>query len=182
MVVKVLILDSSALLGGFKPHLVKQELYVTSGVFNEIKSSEANKNLNLAFEQGKIFVRDPSDDSLKEISDFSQESGDSFVLSKVDKSILALALDLKKQNKTPVILTDDYSMQNVARMLNLEYDTIMESGIRKKINWKIVCPACGLEYPQGKKQSTCKVCGTPLKRVINKEKRKKLKTLYEDSY
>ena len=168
MVVKVLILDSSALLGGFKPHLVNQELYITSGVFNEIKSSEAKKNLNLAFEQGKICVKDPSDDAFKEVCDFSQESGDSFVLSEVDKSILALALDLRKQNKTPVILTDDYSMQNVARLLDLEYDTIIESGIRKKLNWKIVCPACRLEYPHGKKQSTCEVCGTPLTRVVSK--------------
>ena len=168
MFVRVLILDSSAILGGFKPHLVNEGQFITSGVFNEIKSSNAEKNLNLAFEQGKIQVKDPTDQSLDKIQELSQQSGDSFVLSEVDKSILALALDLKKENKTPVILTDDYSMQNVAKMLDLEYDTIIESGIRKKINWKIVCPACRLEYPHSKKQSKCEVCGTPLKRVVSK--------------
>ena len=168
MTIKVLILDSSAILGGFKPHLMNQEQYITSGVFNEIKSSEAEKNLNLAFDQGKIFVRDPSNEALNEINNLSQESGDNFVLSDVDKSIIALALDLQKEQKQPIILTDDYSMQNIAKMLNLEFDSVMESGIRKKIKWKIVCPACRLEYPHSKKHSICEVCGTPLKRVVSK--------------
>ncbi|NHI94255.1 MAG: hypothetical protein EAX96_17315 [Candidatus Lokiarchaeota archaeon] len=165
---KVLILDSSAILGGFKPHLINQKQYITSGVFNEIKSSEAEKNLNLGFEQGKILVKDPSKEALDYINSLSQKSGDSFVLSEVDKSILALGLDLKKEGKLPVILTDDYSMQNIATMLELEFDSIIESGIKKQINWKIICPACKLEYPHSKKHSICEVCGTQLKRVINK--------------
>ncbi|MHA1785404.1 MAG: NOB1 family endonuclease [Candidatus Helarchaeota archaeon] len=170
MTKKVLILDTSALLGGFKPHLVTQEQYITSGVINEIKSMEAKNNLNLAFTQGKIQVREPSIKSIDRVDKLVFETGDSFSISKVDRSIIALALDIMEEKNHPIILTDDYSIQNVAEMLGIEFDSIMESGIKKQIRWKIICPACKREYPHSKKNVICDVCGTKLKRVIKKKR------------
>ena len=170
MINKVLILDASAILGGFKPHLINQEQYIPSGVMKEIKSEKAEENLNLGFKEKKISVRDPSTESVDKINQFALKTGDSFVLSDVDISVLALALDIKNEGKDPIILTDDYSIQNLAEKLDLEFDSIIESGIRKQIQWKIVCPSCRTEYPHSKKKAICDSCGTPLKRVKKRKK------------
>ena len=170
MTSKILILDASAILGGFKPHLINQEQYIPSGVIKEIKSAEAEENLSLGFKEKKISVRDPSVESIDEINQFALKTGDSFVLSEVDISVLALALEIKKEGKEPIILTDDYSIQNLAEKLNIEHDSIIESGIRTQIQWIIVCPSCRKKYPHAKKKSICEACGTPLKRVKKRKK------------
>ena len=167
---KVLILDASAIMGGFKPHLINQEQYIPTGVMEEIISAKAEENLNLGFKEKKLSVRDPSQKSIDEINQFALKTGDSFVLSDVDISVLALALELKNEGKDPIILTDDYSIQNLAGKLELEFDSIIESGIRKQIQWKIVCPSCRKAYPHSKKKAICDSCGTPLKRVKKRKK------------
>ncbi len=170
MAKKILILDASAILGGFKPHLIDQEQFIPSGVMEEIKSARAEEFLDLGFQEKKLTVRDPTVESLDEIDQFALKTGDSFVLSDVDMAVLALALDIKKEGKEPIILTDDYSIQNLAEKLQIEHDSIIESGIRTQIQWKIVCPSCQKEYPHAKKKSACDACGTPLKRVKKRKK------------
>ena len=55
MINKILILDASALLGGFKPHLINQEQYIPSGVIEEIKS-QWERGENVAWELAVIHV------------------------------------------------------------------------------------------------------------------------------
>jgi len=78
--------------------------------------------------------------------------------------VLALALELKSYGENPLIVTDDYSIQNVANQLGLEFAPLMTFGIRYRLDWTIYCPACHREYPADYKPKTCKACGTELKR------------------
>jgi len=165
---KILILDSSAILGGLKLHLIEDLQVIPSGIMDEIKNQESRENLNLAFKHGNIQIREPSEEAIEEVHKIALESGDSFVLSNVDISVVALGLDIKLEGNDPVILTDDYSIQNIAAKMNITYDKVMEKGIKKQISWKIVCPGCEKEYSSNKKETKCEVCGTKLKRIAIK--------------
>ncbi len=78
--------------------------------------------------------------------------------------ILALALEIKSRGDTPKIITDDYSIQNVATKLNLEFVALVTFGIKKVLNWIRYCPACHKTYPPNSKAKECQICGTELKR------------------
>jgi UPF0271 protein len=108
-------------------------------------------------------IRTPSAASVSRVLDEARALGDKVVLSKTDTSIVALALDLGKEGKTPVIVSDDYAVQNVAEALKLTYQSLATFGIRQKFNWVLYCPACFRQYPTGDTQD-CLVCGTKLKR------------------
>ncbi len=108
-------------------------------------------------------IKTPTSSSLAEVSSKATMLGDKVVLSKTDTNILALALDLNKQGLAPVIVSDDYAVQNVAESLNLAYQSLATYGIRQKFNWVFYCPACFRRYPTGDTE-VCLVCGTKLKR------------------
>jgi UPF0271 protein len=87
--------------------------------------------------------------------------------------VLALALELKARNYTPQIATDDYSMQNVATLMGIEFKSLATYGIRCLLEWVRYCPACYKEYKIDYISTKCEVCGTVLKR----KPRRKIKNL-----
>jgi UPF0271 protein len=90
--------------------------------------------------------------------------GDSFFLSEADFQVLALALQFKMQGCSPLVATDDYSIQNVAKHLGIEFAPLATFGIRLPLKWVRYCPACRRKYPADYKFRICRVCGTELKR------------------
>jgi UPF0271 protein len=117
-----------------------------------------------AIDSGKLHVRQPAETSLAEVDKSSEAVGDIRFLSLVDKQVLALALELKGQGENSLIVTDDYSIQNVSNQLGLEFTPLMTFGIRYRLNWVIYCPACHRQYPPDHKMKTCQACGTELRR------------------
>lgn len=117
-----------------------------------------------AAESGKLVVKTPSSVFLEKVNESSKVVGDVLFLSEVDKQVLALALELKSFGENPLIVTDDYSIQNVANQLGLEFASLITFGIRYRLNWAIYCPACHRKYPSDFKSKTCVACGTGLKR------------------
>jgi endoribonuclease Nob1 len=117
-----------------------------------------------AIDSGKLLERTPSDVSLAEVDKSSEVVGDIRFLSEADKQVLALAIELKRQGEEPLVVTDDYSIQNVSNQLGLEFAPLMTFGIRYRLNWIIYCPACHRQYPADYKLKTCQVCGTEVKR------------------
>lgn len=117
-----------------------------------------------AIDSGKLLERTPSDVSLAEVDKSSEVVGDIRFLSEADKQVLALAIELKRQGEEPMVVTDDYSIQNVSNQLGLEFAPLMTFGIRYRLNWIIYCPACHRQYPADYKLKTCQVCGTEVKR------------------
>ena len=78
--------------------------------------------------------------------------------------ILALALELKSADLDPLIVTDDYSIQNVANQIGVNFTSLVTYGIRFRFDWILYCPACHRKYSSDYKFKSCEVCGTELKR------------------
>jgi len=159
------VLDTSAFIAGFDPFAVTDMVYTVPSVGQELVSnSMIYTRFKTAVESGKLQVRTPANVFRGRVKESSKAVGDVLFLSKVDEQVLALALELKSFGDTPLIVTDDYSIQNVANQLGLEFASLMTFGIRYRLNWTIYCPACHREYPADHKPKTCQACGTELKR------------------
>lgn len=164
--------DTSALIAGVDPFLIKEEQYTVPMVKEEtVKESMVQVRFKMAIESRKLKVRMPEKKYTKEVKSSATHLGDSFYLSETDIQILALALQLKKEGKSPLVATDDYSIQNVADQLGIKFTSLATLGIRFRLRWLRYCPACYKRYPADYESNKCEVCGTQLKRKPSKRER-----------
>ena len=119
---------------------------------------------NTAVENRRLRVRNPRNPFLQEVHEASRTVGDVRYLSEADIEVLALALELKKAGFNPYIVTDDYSIQNVANQIGVNFTSLITYGIKFRFNWILYCPACYRKYPSNYRLTSCEVCGTKLKR------------------
>lgn len=119
---------------------------------------------NTAIESGRLRVRTPDIRFLDRVKEASKTVGDVRFLSEVDMQVLALALELKSVGYDSFIVTDDYSIQNVANQMGVNFTSLMTFGIRFRLHWILYCPACHRKYPPDYKPKLCEICGTQLKR------------------
>ena len=162
---RVIVLDTSAFVAGLDPFSIGEEQYTVPSVRNEIpEDSVLNFRFKTAEENGRIRVKTPSAWSLEEARKSASAVGDTHFLSETDLELLALAVELKNRGYRPLIATDDYSIQNVAKQLQIEFAPLTTFGIRRRLEWLRYCPACRKTFPTGYKSSKCEVCGTDLKR------------------
>lgn len=117
-----------------------------------------------AVESKRLTIKSPSENALAKVQSSSVGLGDSFLLSETDKHVLALALELKDSGYDPQIISDDYSMQNVATQLGIKVTSLATQGIRRLLTWIRYCPACHKGYPANHRSDVCDICGTALKR------------------
>ena len=162
---RAMILDTTAFIAGFNPSSIHEETYSVPDVERELtKSPMAKLRFNTAVKAGRLKLREPEIQYLDKAKKASMEVGDLLSLSEADMKILALAIQLKKEKYTPIIITDDYSIQNVAKKLSVNYASIAIFGIRFHLKWLLYCPACRRKYPPDYKFEECETCGTKLKR------------------
>lgn len=147
---------------GLDPLGLEFETYSVPEVTAELRQAGPSYRLAISVSSGKLQIRIPSDASLRDVQNKAKMLGDRIALSSADVNILALALDLRKDSKEPVIVSDDYAVQNVAEGIGISYQSLATLGIRQKFDWIYYCPACFLRYSGEIK--TCRVCGTKLKR------------------
>jgi len=126
---------------------------------------------NTAIENKKLTVKSPKDSFFQEIQEASRKIGDMRYLSEADLQVLALSLELKSKGLSPMIITDDYSIQNVANEVDVEFRSLITFGIKFRFKWILYCPACFRKYPSDYKFKSCQVCGTELKRKTKKKTR-----------
>jgi UPF0271 protein len=149
---------------GLDPLGLEFESYSVPEVRDELRQQTGpSYRLNVSTSSGKMKIQSPTKPSLEEVLSKARALGDKLVLSETDTGIVALALDLSKEGKVPVIVSDDYAVQNVAEALQLNYQSLATLGIREKFNWILYCPACFRKYPNSEAQD-CSICGTKLKR------------------
>lgn len=169
---RVIVLDTSAFIAGFDPLAVPEKQYTVPEVKKElIAGSMPWMRFNAAIENRKLNIRNPKSSVLQEILEASRKVGDMRYLSEADLQVLALALELKGRGLSPLIITDDYSIQNVANKIDVEFTSLMTFGIKFRFKWILYCPACYRKYPSDYKFKICEVCGTALKRKPKKKTR-----------
>ncbi len=167
-----IVLDTSAFIAGFDPLAVPEKQYTVPEVAKElIVGSMPWVRFTAAIETGKLRIRSPKTAFFQDIQEASRKIGDIHYISEVDSQVLALALELKVSGLTPVIVTDDYSLQNVASKIDVEFTSLLTFGIRFRFNWILYCPACFRKYPSDYKCKSCQVCGSELKRKPKKKTR-----------
>lgn len=162
---RVTILDTSAFIAGFDPHSVGGRQYSVPTVEGELSANSLPwLRFKAAVESGRLKVRVPGAEFLERVKKSSREVGDMLFLSEVDLQVLALALEQKEAGCDPLIVTDDYSIQNVADQMGVDFASLATFGIRFRLNWTRYCPACHRKYPPDHKFNFCEVCGAELKR------------------
>ncbi len=165
-------LDTSAFLSGFDPLSVNDDQFTVPNVEEEIgTNSIAWVRFKTAVENGKIKIRPPTEEFWNKVKTSANRVGDAFFLSETDMQLLALALELKSSGCNPLIITDDYSIQNVATQVEIQFASLATYGIRRLLTWIRYCPACHKEYPPGYSSTKCIVCDTDLKRKPRRSQR-----------
>jgi UPF0271 protein len=156
---KVYVLDTSAIIGRF----LSSDLlnFTTNGVIREIKDFNSRIFTETALEDGRLEVREPAPWALNKVQRIMEQSGDALRLSGVDTDILALAVTLAESYQ-PQLVTDDYSMQNLSKILKIPYRSVLTPGIEQVYHWALICQGCKKHYPPHYKGLDCELCGSKL--------------------
>jgi len=159
-----LVLDTSAFIMGFNPSPMGKT-FTVDAVENELSlGTTAQLRFRLSKEKRDLTVRNPSAQARDRVEATLRNAGEKGYLSEADRDVLALALDLKLEGSDPLIVSDDYAVQNIAEYLGLKYGSLANFGILHKFAWVMYCPACHRRFEPPEKQ--CRVCGTDLKRRV----------------
>jgi len=143
--------DASAFIQGL-PFSGELKLYTTPLIEEEVEGLRGMELLRAS----TVNVVAPSDENLKAVQDGARRTGDDARLSKADIEVLALALELGLP-----ILTDDYSIQNLAHHMGIRFLPIREKGIKEELHWSYRCVGCRRSFDE--KVDECPVCGSKVK-------------------
>ena len=164
---KVYVLDASAIIGGFSSN--KYQSFITASVISEVKDLKSKLLLESEIGDGSIKIMEQDTIDKKNVTNIIMESGDVLRLSNVDKNLIGLAFKLKRESLNPVVVTDDYSMQNVLKIVGIAYRSVLTEGIKEIYGWIKVCKGCKKKYPPEYLFDECEICGT---RIIKKRLKK----------
>jgi UPF0271 protein len=139
--------------------LPEGEIYITPGVVAELRKYEDQR---IRYWEDLLKVASPSSKALEKVKEGAKKTGDDARLSPTDMEVLALAIDLQA-----VLLTDDYSIQNLAKVLGVEYKGVGMKSIKEVIKWKYRCTGCRKEWD--KNYPDCPICGSKLRSFRSRE-------------
>jgi len=164
---EVVILDSTSFYAGI-PYTSVSVYYTTDSVIKEVAHGDVKRSIieSLAH-TGRIKVLRPSDRYMRVADEAARRSGDRFRLSETDVTVLALGLELRDKGLKVTVISDDHSVENLAKILGLNTASVLTSGIRKVVRWIVYCRGCGKVFKDSALKM-CDVCGSPLKRRIKK--------------
>ena len=163
------VLDASAFINGFKP--TSKNNFTVPEITAEIKDFESRLVYDSAVDEGILTVQDVTGDYIDKTDEIISQSGDILRLSIPDKKIIALALMLMDEGKSVKVISDDYTIQNTLKIINVPYSGIITEGIKEIYNWKKVCQGCKREFAEDYPFDDCDVCGSKIfkKRIrVNK--------------
>ena len=152
------VLDASAFINGFK--LESNNNYTTPEITSEVKDFESKLTLDMAINDGKLIIQEVDEIYIKKVNEIISKSGDILRLSKPDKNLIALALMLKDDGKNIKVISDDYTIQNTLKIINIPYSGIITDGIKGIYNWKKVCEGCKKEFDESYPFDDCDICGS----------------------
>lgn len=152
------ILDASAFINGFK--LEGCYNLTVSEITEEIKDFESKLTLDLAIKNNKLTICNVDEKYMLRLKEVTSSSGDILRLSKPDTKLIALALQCMDKGMDVKVLSDDYSIQNVLKILNIPYAGIITEGIKGIYNWKKVCEGCMKEFDESYPFDDCEICGS----------------------
>lgn len=180
---QVYILDTSALLS------VQQVLtfisdsnqdldnlfFTTHIILAEMKDQISKLRIESMISSQALFVKDVEPQSISFIDEQCKAIGNYERLSVQDRSVLSLAWQINQESnfKSVVILTDDFEIQNTAKILRLKFKSVKTKGIKYSARFQKICVACGEKLDED--DTFCPECGsTKIQRKKYGFKKKKL--------
>ncbi len=154
-----LVLDATAIRSGMTIS-GQHEWFITPSVVDELKKGKTARDLEL-LQDITMRVTQPSGESVEKVREAAEVTGDISRLSDTDMEVLALGLELEA-----IILTDDYSIQNLAKVLKIDYQPGITPGIKEVFHWTYRCRGCGRIF--NSEPENCPICGSDIKTVRKK--------------
>ena len=152
------VLDASAFINGFQ--LDSKNNFTVSEITVEIKDFESKLKFDQAIENGKLVIQDVPLEYSQCVNNIISESGDILRLSKPDTKLIALAYMLSKEGHNVKVISDDYTIQNTLKIMNIPFSGVLTEGIKEVYNWKKVCEGCKKEYNDDYPFDDCEICGS----------------------
>jgi len=156
---------------GYAPLGTQVGQYTVPAVLDEVRDRSARIRINTAIDLGVLRVVQPTEESRLKVIEQSTQLGDIGQVSTTDIDVLALTLDLLSSGRRCFLVTDDYSVQNIAHQMEIPYRPLSTRGIKYQFLWRLYCPACGRSYPSNLREKECPVCGTPRRRRVTRKSR-----------
>ena len=147
------ILDASVF---FSECPVDGELFTTPSVCDELKDIRSKGKFEMLCAEG-LRVISPGPESTGKVRVAAKKTRDAGVISETDCELLAIALEMGA-----VLYTDDFAIQNVASVLNVQIHPILQRKA-KRVHWKYRCTGCGRYFDH---DGECLICGSAIKRKL----------------
>lgn len=151
------VLDTSALLAG-RPLGPGEDTLVPTAVMDELRpGGRDRRHLDHLLAAGaRLTDADPA--ARAKVEAEARRGGDHARLSRADLDVLAVALQTGGE-----LLTDDYTVQNVARRLGVPTRSIQTRGITEAYTFVTRCTGCRKTLDEPRDE--CPVCGSPTRTV-----------------
>lgn len=156
----IYILDSSFFFSTFQlPQTFNGTFFTSPDIINEIQDPinkirlESLTSANLLYiESGNEKNRLTMIEKLKNYDNLAR-------LTTPDQSLIVLALTLMDHfpESKIIIVTDDYEVQNIAKILKIKFQSIRYKPIKNIRKYRLKCKACG--YVNQEKVEDCENCG-----------------------
>ncbi len=152
------VLDTSLLLGGKEPPR-DGIWYTTPEADAEVSPGGRDARRYDDWKSLGLRIQRPTSAAGKDVERAAKAAGNWHRLSEADISLLALTVDL---GKAAVLVSDDYTVLDVASRLGLHATTVNQQGIRDTQDWSPRCTGCGRWYDEAPKKDECPTCGSPV--------------------
>jgi UPF0271 protein len=168
---QIFIIDTSALLSGKPLPIDQDECWTVEEIAEEFtEGGPSYRMFSYLCEKGLSLHR-PSKKALDKVRSIVRRMGETYRLSTADQMVLALAFDVQQmENKKAIIITDDYSIQNIASVLKIQFQAVSQKGITKTFKWMRRCRGCGRKLTP--EESICPICGSEARFVVDKHTKK----------
>lgn len=150
------VLDTSLLLGGKEPP--RGRWATTPEAAAEVSPGGRDARRYEDWLSLGLQVREPAAGARLRVEDAAAAAGTQARLSPADLSLLALASELGA-----TLVTDDYTMLDVANRLGVRTQTVNQAGIAGTLDFRPRCSGCGRWFDAPQKNDECPVCGSPVK-------------------
>jgi UPF0271 protein len=157
----IYVLDAAALFASYQlmlPH--NSKAVTTKEVVEEVRDLGSRTSLELSLSAGKLVVVEVPNEFLVEAVRVARDLGEFSKLSKADISLTALMIMLVRVcgGVDVLVVTDDYSIQNIATYLGLKVLGVKRRTIDRVVKYVSVCRLCGYVDTTGL-GVVCPVCG-----------------------
>lgn len=103
------------------------ECYTTQSVIDEIRDAKSRAIATAAIAQHRLRIAEPLSEYVERVRRVARRIGSAHKLSQTDLEIAALALQMGA-----ILVTDDWTLQNLAAHLGIRFEGVVRGSIRRK--------------------------------------------------